>query len=287
MKTLLTGATLLLASTGIASADVALTGDARMGLLRDYGADEISFTSRARVTFTLSGESDSGFSFGASFRADNAGDAAEGLAGSVYISGGFGKLTMGDVDGAAQAAVGQVSGVGLTGLYDLNEVDYVGDAGGGGSDPSILYEYSTGPLTGYFSAQNPQVDGYRYAVGVKYAADQFTVATGYESYDNPGNHIEQWIVGATGTFGPVTAKAIYVDSMYVASQGNEFAVSLDYTADALTLTAFMNEENRSYGTDSYYGLGASYDLGGGAKIVGGYVEDPDYSTWDLGLSFSF
>ena len=31
---------------------------------------------------------------------------------------------MGDVDSAANAAVGQVSGVGLTGLGDLNEVNY-------------------------------------------------------------------------------------------------------------------------------------------------------------------
>ncbi len=34
---------------------------------------------------------------------------------SVFISGAFGKLTMGDVDGAAQSATGHVSAAGLTG----------------------------------------------------------------------------------------------------------------------------------------------------------------------------
>ncbi|NJS38490.1 MAG: porin [Rhodobacteraceae bacterium] len=77
------------------------------------------------MEFTLSGETDGGLSFGASFRADNAAGANAGTAGSVFISGGFGTLSMGDVDGAANAALGHVDGVGLTGLGDLNEVTYL------------------------------------------------------------------------------------------------------------------------------------------------------------------
>lgn len=49
-----------------------------------------------------------------------------------------------------------------------------------------------------------------------------------------------------------------------------------------------------------YGIGASYDLGGGAKVVGGYVSRDDSGTvsvgtategkqdaFDLGVSFTF
>ena len=124
MKTLLTSTALLLASVSFASAEITLSGSARMGVIDDFGDDNTGFTSRARVEFSLSGETDGGLSFGASFRADNASGANSGTAGSVFVSGAFGKLSMGDVDGAANAAVGHVDGVGLTGLGDLPTVAY-------------------------------------------------------------------------------------------------------------------------------------------------------------------
>ena len=43
-----------------------------------------------------------------------------------------------------------------------------------------------------------------------------------------------------------------------------------------------------YGHNAY-GLGASYDLGGGASVVGGYVHDQtnDLDAFDLGVAMSF
>ena len=70
---------------------------------------------------------------------------------------------------------------------------------------------------------------------------------------------------------------------------------MTYTADALAVTGFYSNFR---GTDAYdgndadfYGVGASYDLGGGATVVGGY-SSADYGAgsddaFDLGLSFSF
>ena len=176
-------------STGFAAAEVTLSGDARMGIISNFdlldgglnpiGVDEsdLQFTSRARVKFTLSGSTDGGLEFGASFRAQDAVGASKGTAGSVFISGAFGKLTMGDVDDAANSAIGQVSGVGLTGLGDLNEVTYIG----GGLDPTALYEYSTGDLTIYASATNPTLavspasNVVAYSVAAKYALDRKSV----------------------------------------------------------------------------------------------------------------
>ena len=164
MKTLLISTVLLLASVSFASAEITLSGSARMGVIDDFGDDNTGFTSRARVEFSLSGETDGGLSFGASFRADNASGANSGTAGSVFVSGAFGKLSMGDVDGAANAAVGHVDGVGLTGLGDLNEstflanggndLDADGDITGSNEveDPSALYTYSAGDLNLYISS---------------------------------------------------------------------------------------------------------------------------------------
>ena len=290
MKHLLATTTILALSAGFASsAEVTLKGDARMGIIGGDGVDT-AFTSRARVQFNLSGETDGGLAFGASFRAHQAVGASTGNNGSVFISGAFGKLSMGDVDGAAQAAVGQVSGVGLTSLGTLNEVRYFA-AGDLDSDPTALYEYSTGAFTGYVSATNPgaaPVEGDAVALGMKYATDMYSVSLGYEQVNNLGGFIDidHIIVGATGTFGAVTVKAIYgqADSNFTSSTTDQYAMSLDYSADALTVTGFVMKD---FDDNDRYGIGAAYDLGGGASVVGGYADIEGDSAFDLGFSFSF
>ena len=308
MKKVLLATSALVMTAGFAAAEVTLSGDARMGIIDNFGSgDDVAFTSRARVTFTLSGESDSGFSFGASFRADNASGAASGTAGSVFVSGAFGKLSMGDVDGAALAAVGHVDGVGLTGLGDLNESAYIANGGsdldnGGANDtfdPSALYEYSAGDLTVYASITNPSsFDVDAYALGVAYKAGNFKVALGYETTDGfedfPADNrdLDHVIVGVDGTFGAITAKVRYGslsgNSAGVDVDGDQAGVSLTYNADPLSATIFWNDKEELGGSEAY-GLGASYDLGGGASVVGGYVKDKtnDTNAFDLGLSFKF
>jgi len=282
LLTRLLATTVLALSTGFASAEIALSGDARMGIIGGDGVDT-GFTSRARVKFTLSGDTDSGLSFGASFRAHQAGGASSGNNGDVFISGAFGKLSMGDVDGAAQSAVGQVSGVGLTGLGDLNEIVYIA-AGDGVSDPTALYEYSAGGFTGYVSVTNPSAGDTANAIGAKYATDAFSVSVGFE--DAPGvNHL---ILGGSVTAGAVTGKLVYGMGGGALDGFDQLAASVDYAADALTLTAFYATTDL-FGIVNVdrYGVGASYDLGGGASVVGGYADVEGDSAFDLGMSFSF
>jgi outer membrane protein OmpU len=182
MKNLLLASTALVAFAGAAAAEVAISGSGRMGIVYNNSilndnlirnpdggitrsADSgFLFSSRVRVVFTLTQETDAGVSFGASVRADNAAAGELGRAGSVFMSGAFGKISMGDVDGAAESAVGNVSGVGYTNLNDLNEAFYLQQ---GNSDvnsnekisefalPAALYEYSTGGFTGYVALGNP------------------------------------------------------------------------------------------------------------------------------------
>ena len=324
MKKILLATTLLAATTGFAAAEVTLSGDARMGIISTFGSD-VRFTSRARVKFTLSGETDGGLAFGASFRADNAasesvttvttttgadgiagtadditsasttngGGAVNGDAGSVFISGAFGKLSMGDVDDAANAAVGHVSGVGLTGLGDLNESTFIGN-GDGVTDPSALYEYSTGDLTVYASVTNPtdDADFDAYSVAAKYAMGDYTVALGYEALDSSIGDVDHLILGVSATFGAITVKGNYGKADgnlgIVSLDGDQYAVSVDYKADALTVTAFYADDSELLGVEAY-GLGASYDLGGGASVVGGYAknETDDEDAFDVGISMSF
>ena len=62
MKKILLATAMIAASAGFAAAEVTLSGDARMGIVSDGG--DLAFSSRARVKFTLSGESDGGVAFG-------------------------------------------------------------------------------------------------------------------------------------------------------------------------------------------------------------------------------
>jgi outer membrane protein OmpU len=280
MKKILLATTVLVGTAGFAAAEVTLSGSARMGVASFDGGD-LEFSSRVRVVFNLSGETDGGLAFGATIRADNAPEGNIGEAGSVFISGAFGKLSMGDVDGAANAAVGHVSGVGYTGLNSYNESTFIAN-GGGNSD--ALYEYSTGDLGFYLSATNPGDGDVAASVAVSYAMGDYSFALGYEDDGAGTDHI---IVGANATFGAVTVKARYGEASGVI-EGSQMAASIDYTMDALTLTAFYTDDEELLG-DEAYGIGASYDLGGGASLMGGYVENKsiDESSYDLGVSFSF
>jgi len=320
MKKILLASTVLAMTATVAAAEVTLSGDARMGIIDNFGSgDNVAFTSRARVRFTLSGETDGGLTFGASFRAHQAAGAANGTNGSVFISGAFGKLSMGDVDGAALAATGHVNGVGLTGLGDLNELTYLGNGGadtdGGGvddtSDPSALYEYSAGDLAVYLSVTNPagisnvaSEEVVAYAIGVAYTFGDYKVSAGYEMTDGsegPADVRKQkhFILGGDATFGAVTLQARYGkfsgSSGGVGISADQYSIAATYTMDALSATVFYadNEETTlellPRGGRKAYGIGASYDLGGGAKVVGGYVKNKtdDEHAFDLGVSMSF
>jgi outer membrane protein OmpU len=67
---------------------------------------------RVRITFKGSGETDGGLTYGFSQRAEQSDSSS---AGTQYISGAFGKITMGDIDGADEQLVGNLAGVGFSG----------------------------------------------------------------------------------------------------------------------------------------------------------------------------
>ncbi len=284
MKKILLATTVLVGTAGFAAAEVSLSGDGRMGVISESGGD-VQLTSRARVKFTMSGESDNGLAFGASFRGDNAGNAASGTAGSVSLSGAFGKIEMGDTGNAADALVGQVSGVGLTGLGDHNEITWLDKDLTG-----AMYSYSTGGLT--FGAGTGQLDGdLEFAsVAVKYATDAYSVALGYETNSEYDSQISA-LVSAT-----MSGATVKLKLAQATDYDSEYALSVDYgIAEGTTVTAFLTDgyhDNADEFTGTSYGVGVSHDLGGGATLVGGYVVGQDNGeqedgSFDFGVSFAF
>lgn len=285
MKKILLASAALALTTSYAMAEVTVGGNGRMGVI--YNDDPLgldgdwAFTSRIRIVFTASGETDGGLTFGGTIRADNAAGGASGTAGNVYIQGAFGKLSMGDVDAGDQAAVGEVSGVGLTGLGDRNELGY--DSKDSSPAPRALYQYSAGDFTGYFSLDTDET----WAVGAKYTfGGAYTVALGY-SVDGEDDDTDIR-VGVTAAFGAATVKAIYESYDGVGTLDTQYALSIDYKFNATTVTAFYRNSEFKVGPSAdAIGLGASYDLGGGASLKGGIVQSNDITYADFGVAMTF
>src|SRR6056297_2410726 len=120
MRNVLFATSALISIAGTAMAEVTLIGSAEMGVTHidngdgngtDVdgvlpGEDNTEFHNDIDVTFTLSGATDNGLTFGASIDLDEAdGTAVIESSNSVFISGAFGTLSMGDVDGAYDQAL--------------------------------------------------------------------------------------------------------------------------------------------------------------------------------------
>lgn len=319
MKKLLLASTALLFSAGVVAAEVRVTGDGRFGVTyNSLAADEWAFTQRIRARFNMSGTTDTGLTFGGWFRAHDAGNATSGRLGggqNVFISGAFGRLSVGDVSGAAQTVVGDLHGVGLTGIGFFNETqfmhrDFGGDNiapgalfGAFNGGPNMLYTYTMAGFTFAFSMSQPSGPVDVYTVGVGYQMDGLKVGIGYEYADVPGPSADHIALGASYDFGDFSVRATYgransstLDRVETALQlpagslrRDQYGVSGSMKFDAITASAYYR---RGFDDFNNFGVGASYDLGGGASLVGGIVRRtasgaPNQTRADFGVSMSF
>jgi outer membrane protein OmpU len=278
-------------------------------------ADKTSAVNRMRVTFTGSGETDGGISYGATVRADNSGVGASsgGMAGSQYVSGAFGKVTMGDLGGADKDATGNIAGVGLTGLSDYNEVTYQAAAG-----HNLGYSYSTSGMTFGYSQDTKVTTGSNSAMGVSYSGDMggATIALGVGqskvgdstqttmSVSASSGGLTLKAISSSNDNGPADAEVTERKQTGALAAGNDVGyraavaaktnadtdttgVSVSYSMDAMAVSAFTKTVATSGSADmDYSGFGFSYDMGG-VKLSAGVVDANDTQLVDFGLSFSF
>ena len=275
MKKVLLGTSALVLSAGVAFADghaggVAVGGSAELWVEEVGGADA-SFNNEIELTFSASGETDGGLGFGADFAfVDGATDNNE-----VYISGSWGKLTVGDTDDALQkvASLGDIGFDGL-GVDDLAEVGR-----GDGDSDGVLYENNLGPATIYLAMnQDTGVDDM--SAGVKFSAGAITVGIGYE--DQGGADLTAFDV--SGDLGGIGFDVYYEDGD---ANDTNYGTIISYDAGAATINFGYADGDANTG-DAAMGIGFSMDLGGGASLSGGVVDDgQDNTNWDLGIGMSF
>ena len=191
MKKVILGTTALVLSAGVAFAGghtdgVKVGGKAGIWLSDAGGTSDIQVNYDLNIDFSASGQTDSGLTFGLDFliiddttNTPAPGGTAFKLDNSeVYVSGAFGKLTVGDPDDALQKVAG-LADIGYDGLG----VDNAAEFGRGlGESNGVLYENTFGAATVYIShARDLGSDDV--GLGVKFAAGGLTIGVGYEDTD--------------------------------------------------------------------------------------------------------
>ncbi|MDE0698985.1 MAG: porin [Boseongicola sp.] len=315
MKRTLLASSALVAMSGAAFADdnlqVKITGSAEMGIA-DGGSGDAMFHQDVDVTFKMEAATTAGLTFGTAVDLDeNAGGVGADDGGvAVYVSGPFGKVTMGDVDGGFDFAMDEVNqGAGSIADNHTTHAGFNGNSGldgNGNNDGQILqYHNSFGGLEVALSfeqedgvagtAEKPHVpNGDIIGAGVTGSFGGVKLGAGFQQHDNAS------IAGAsvTASFGGITGRLNYSRlSNDAAANVTHLGVGATYVMDETAVNVnFGQHDNGSADNNTGFGIAAQYDLGGGAKIQFGYGNSEygygenagtDKDTWSLGLAMGF
>ena len=310
MKKLLIATTALVATAGMASADITITGAANAGYYSNLGnADAVTVAapavaavpgnagtaaavvsaetfsdegiySNAGIVATMTGATDNGLTFSASVDAE---------AGTEIDQGDF------ELDGAASGQFGfgavSVSGAFGTLTFDDGGIDNLYDDDLTAAD--VSYATSIGGISLTVAADAQQSDdGLSISAGYTAGAMAFTLATSDSAAGTSASLALSYAVSDAITLSASTDQAGGAESVQTvgvstaiggvslaASSANDstWDVDLGYTVGGIALT---------YGTDETDGWDAtaSYSLGGGASVKAGMNnEDSAYA----GVSFAF
>ena len=290
MKTLLIASTALVATAGMAFADVTVTGHAAAGfhsglvdkstLAGDDADAAEGIYSNAGVDFTMSGATDNGITFSASVSADAGNEIDQGDfhfdgtdggtlgLGSVSMTGAFGTLTFdkNGIDNLYSDATNHdvsyattIGAVGLTIAYDATA--------GATKATSASATYSAGGMA--FTLNASEADGGTSTdLAVSYALNDAVTITADTDSAAGGASVQS--IGATTTLAGV--------GVTVASNNNsEWDLDLTYSAGGWALAYGTSESDAWEAT-------ATAALGGGATFSAGVnSEDATYA----GVSFAF
>lgn len=326
MKRLLFATTALVATAGMAAAEVKLSGAARFGLgyhedrAENVASDPTSdvsdtiLVSRFRLNIDVEAESDGGTQFGGRVRLQAEENTSTGEADTAGLNGanffvehGGLHVAVGNIGGAIdnlpnyygkepglEAIVNQYSGINYSNF---------GYSSAGQGVNGVFFKYAVGNFA--FQAGYDQSDarnaptatsrpgelttGDRWDVSLAYTFNNITAAIGHAQ-----NDIDQSLTVLTlgGEFGDFAGSVLVADDdVGGVSDGTAFGVSGEYTFGAAALTFAYGDGSGDNDTRNI-GIGASYDLGGSVKLVGGIGEikegDADgVMRADFGVTFNF
>ncbi len=330
MKKVLFAAVAMAAVGSMAAAEVRLSGYGRFGL--DYndgnsratnGISKTTITSRLRLQFDMSAETDGGVAFGARFRAQA--ESRDNTPGTAVFNGarffvGYEGLSVyvGNIIGAVENTPGiyletRTAGTGIDGAGFVSNVANVNDeyfnwdayssAGAGSNGVEAIY--SAGGFTGHisYSERNGATATSRAGIMAAYTFGDWTAAASYQSSD-----VAAWedklVVTIAGDIGNFGVRAAYADNDGISKWGLYGNVDIGAASNILlwvTSEGAVSQADVNAGrTDNRdaagltnsegesYGIHYSYDLGGGVSFETGYRRaSNDNDTFQAGVYFSF
>ncbi|MCR9124810.1 MAG: porin [Rhodobacteraceae bacterium] len=327
MKKVLFATTALIATAGMAAAEVRLGGYGRFGLDYNEANDNTnlgttSITSRLRLQVDMSTETDGGVTFGARFRAqaesrDNVPGGATFNGARFYVTSGGFTLGVGNIIGAFEGATNlyletRTAGVGIDGAgFDSlapnmagNSFDWDAYSSGGAGANGIEVIYSAGAFGAHLSysddALNTQAPGAfaetNTAISAYYTFGDWTASIAYndESGVAAGTDNDLLMVGVSGDLGFAGVRLVYATMDNTAAVGGDSSkLGLYGTFDVGAATSLVvyvtSEDSPGLVTDGTgYGIHVSHDLGGGVSLEAGARENSsDNTTVQAGVYFSF
>lgn len=293
MKKILLTTTALVATAGMAAAEINLGGSARFGLVyNDSAATETQLHNRFTLNIDGSTETDAGVSLFARVRVrgGNTGDGATSASGvsapRVGMSTGGMTLAVGNINGALESMPGLYGGaVGLTGVGWGNVIananpdgawmwDSFSSAGGGSNGAELIY--SMGDF-GLHVSHSPVSE--RTAAHISYNFGDWTAAVAVQEGDAAGE--DMTVVTLGGSLGDVNVGLSFADF----ETGDAAQINGSFSlAGGTTVTVYATSSDMS---DDAYGLGFTHSLGG-ATLAGGISNTYAGATVaDLGVRFGF
>jgi outer membrane protein OmpU len=287
MKNILFATTALVATAGIASADLVITGGASAGLIyHENNTTTNNTVGHTEIDFNIvgSGESSNGIAFGASVDLD-AGETAQVVGGGsgggasdaeVFVSMNGLTITMGAVGNAG--VVLNTAEVGFDGINSNSHVDAADDSAG---DHDLHVAYSTAGFT-FAAAAGLESDD----TSMSFSGTMGSLNFGIGYADDDSLNTSYTSIGLGYTVDNLSLQGLMVNVDANGTKTENVGLSISYAMNDLTMAAAMSDTDTA-GANASYGFGASYDLGGGLSIAGGIGSDASNSTADLGLVMSF
>ncbi|KQI73454.1 hypothetical protein AN191_00700 [Loktanella sp. 5RATIMAR09] len=308
MKKVLLTTTALVFTAGYAAAEahsgasITISGEAVAGVKYIEGLPEET-NQYLELDFGIAGKTvtDGGLEVGASFDLDlNTNGEFAPDDEEVYISGGGITLTLGDVGAADDAVIPNLADIGFDGIG----VDDTAEAFFDITTQNIQVKAEFGAIT-VAATGNMAEDGLTeasedFGIAAAYDAGTFTVGAGFTSVEGVTEDLETFILG-----GSVTAAGADINLFFHNASSDDliglagedsvsgYGASVSYPMGALTLVGTVGATDLD-DDDADFGIGASYDLGGGVSFAGGigqvddpFSDDDGITVADFGIKMKF
>lgn len=317
MKKILFASTALVATAGVAAADVSFGGYGRFGIgyVEDRtdgvtsNTSDTVIVSRFRLNIDGSAETDAGVKFSARVRLQADEDADSGEANAAGLNGarfsveyGGLRVDVGNVAGAIDNLpnyYGNEPGLeNFVGQYSGVDYGFLGYSSGGAGSNGVYARYAVGDfaVAASFDQAPDGGDGDRFDIHAAYTFGNITAALAYGETDNGAAEDDDIVVlSLGGSWGAFSGTLLVGDETIggkVAASDTFYGVSAAYDVSSATTLTFAYGDGSGDADTRNVGLGVIHDLGGGVSLRGGIGETKAGNAdgqmrADFGAQFSF